>query len=140
MTFPTAYVDIEDLVKDWLLTTPVADLVELNGYVQIYMGMPKGDPMPSVILSRVGGAPRNEGGGIPEDTARISFSIWGRNRPQAKQIAKTLVAEVENLAFTGGYTSSNGRLEVAETINWFWFPENEIARYIVDVLFTAITP
>lgn len=140
MSFITL-VDAEDLVKEWLLSTSVASLVNNK----IFLAMPVGfaDPKlsrPVVTLSRVGGAPLS-GSDVPVDIARISFRVWAPTRPAAKGIATALVGEVESLSLTGGYVSSIGRLESGETVTWLWAPEpvSDISRYIVDVRFTTLS-
>lgn len=138
-----AFPDVEDLVKDWLTNSPVADLVRLpGGKAAIFLSMPKGSPSPVITLSRVGGGP-SPGSDVPVDVARISFNVWGKNRPQTKEIAKMLVSEVDSLALTGGYESAahGGRLQVAEVVNWIYLPDpvSDTDRYIVEARFT-VTP
>lgn len=125
------YVDAEDVCKAWLLSTPVAPLVNNK----IFMAMPAGAPLPSLILSRVGGAPP-PGSEVPVDYARISFSIYAATRPQAKEIAKALVGELESIAYTGAVDTPAGRLDVAQVASWVWFPDpvSDTPRYIVDAL------
>lgn len=134
----TSYADVEDLAKDWLLSTGVADLVTHGGYAHIYLAMPKGAPNPAITLSRVGGGP-SPGSDVPVDIARISFNCWGKNRNQSKESAKMLVSEADSLALTGGYTSIaiGGRLEVAEVASWLWLPDpvGDTPRYVVDLRF-----
>lgn len=129
MTYMT-YVDAEDVAKAWLLGTSVAAMVNNK----IFMAMPKGSPLPSITLSRVGGSPP-AGSDVPADYARISFDVWAATRPQAKAIAKALVSECESLAYTGAVETPDGRIDVAEVINWLWMPEavSDTPRYIVDV-------
>lgn len=128
MTYAT-FVDAEDIAKAWLLTTTVAPLVNNK----IFMAMPTGAPLPSVILSRVGGAPP-AGSDVPYDLARISFDCFASTRPQVKEIAKTLVSELESVAYTGPFDTPAGRLETAEVVSWLWFPDpvSDTPRYIVD--------
>ncbi|HYJ33833.1 MAG TPA: DUF3168 domain-containing protein [Candidatus Binatia bacterium] len=129
MTLPRVYVDAEDVVKSWLLTTSVAPLVSNK----IYMAMPKGTPLPSVILSRVGGSPQ-AGSDVPADEARISFDIYASQRPQAKAITAALVSEIESLAYLDAVVTPVGRLDAAEVINVLWLPDpvSDTPRYIVD--------
>lgn len=128
MTYAT-YVDAEDVAKSWLLGTSVAALVA----GKVFMAMPTGSPVPSVVLSRVGGSPPR-GSDVPVDFARISFSIWASTRPQAKDITKALVGEIESIAYTGAVDTPAGRIDGAEVINWLWLPDpvSDTPRYIVD--------
>lgn len=137
MTYVTV-VDAEDVVKAWLLTTSVATLVTVSGKTHIYMAMPTGSPLPSLILSRVGGSPRADSD-VSEDIARISFRIYGSKRTEVKAIAKALVSEVESLAYTGSVSTASGRLVAAQTLNWFWSPDpvSDTPRYMVDILATV---
>jgi uncharacterized protein DUF3168 len=128
-------VDAEDLVKAWLLTTSVASLVSNK----IFEGIPKGSPIPSVILYRAGGAPR-AGSTVPEDVARISFDCWGSNRPQCKAIVKALVSEIESLAYTNSYEGTDALLVSGETLSVVWLPDpvSDTPRYALDALFSVL--
>jgi hypothetical protein len=131
------YHDSETLIKEWLINSSVANLVEKNNYIHIYLAMPKGSPSTAVILSRVGGGTTTLSD-VPQDSARISFSAWGANRVTAANIAGAIVSECENLSYIHPYETDNASLVSAEVINWGWFPDGESARYIVDVIFTII--
>lgn len=135
-----AYADVETLTKLWLLTTSVAPLVTRpDGGVSIYLAMPAASPVPSVILSRVGGGPRARKD-IPEDVARISFDCWGNTRVQSMAVAEAVLGECESLARTGSYTVGDSHLLAAEVTGWVWVPDpnSDIPRYVVDALFTAV--
>lgn len=129
MTVIRSFVDSEDVVKEWLLTTSVAPLVTNK----IYLAMPKGAPLPSVTLSRVGGT-SIPGSDIPLDAARISFHVWAANRPQAKSIKLALLNEIESLGYQPEYVGSQGRIKYGELLSDIWFPDpdDDIPRYIVD--------
>lgn len=134
-----AYPDIEALVKTWLGFTSVAALVRrTDGGLNIYEAMPLSAPMPAVILSRVGGAPYRRSD-VPVDTARISFDCLAPTRAQARAIARALASECANLSEHGGFTLGPDILYVGELVTWVWLPDKttDIARYVVDVLFTA---
>lgn len=136
MTAIVSFTDTETLVKTWLSTTDVKPLVtRADNGVSIYMAMPPAAPIPAVILTRVGGGPRSRKE-LPEDYARLSFSCWGRSRAEAGTIARTLVAELESLARTGGFDSGDSRLAAAEVLRVFWLPDpdSDTARYIVDAM------
>jgi hypothetical protein len=136
-----SFTDAEDIVKAWLLTTAVAPLVTVSGSVKIFQAMPKGSPLPCVILSRVGGAPQEESD-APIDAPRISFEVWAANRPQAKTIAKTLLSEIEQLGYSRGYTGILGRIPSATVLLDMWAPDDEsdTPRYIVDATFYIQAP
>lgn len=129
MTLPRVYADAEDVAKNWVLGTSVAPLV--NG--KIFMAMPKGSPLPSVVLSRVGGSPP-AGSDVNDDLARISFIIWAAQRAQAKAITAALISEIESLAYTGAVDTPAGRLDAAQVVNVLWLPDpvSDTPRYIVD--------
>jgi hypothetical protein len=136
-TFP----DIETLVQNWLGYTSVAALVRrTDGGLNIYQAMPNSSPLPAVVLSRVGGAPSRRSN-VPTDTARISFDCWAATRAEAREIAAAVVAESQNLSEYGGFTLPPNILYVGEVTTFLWLPDrnSDTARYVVDVLFTAIT-
>lgn len=133
------YGDVESAVKAWAMTQPIAPLVTAAGRTHIYMAMPIASPVPSLILSRVGGGvrPTSE---LPIDRARISFDCWGTSRTQAGTLAQTLVTALDELGPNGGYTVGGVTLAVAEIVLWTWLPDPkaDTARYVVDALITAL--
>lgn len=138
----TYYTNTEALVIEWLkVTEDVASLVTRpDGAVSIFRAMPKAAPLPSIVLSRVGGAPER-GSDVPTDVARISFDCWAASRDYAIEVSLSLVSVLEDLAPTGGYLSGSSRLMVAETLSWVWLPDPvaDTPRYVVDALITAVT-
>lgn len=135
------YVDTESLVQDWLKASYLAPLVTRgDGGVSIFKAMPNASPLPSVVLNRVGGAPAR-GKDTGEDIARISFDCWASSREQAVTLSLTLVSLIEELGPSGGFRSSTGWLEAAETVSWLWLPDkvSDTARYVVDALFTVLS-
>lgn len=134
------YYDAETLVQDWLKSTTVAALVtRTGGGVNIFQAMPNASPIPSVVLTRVGGAPALRSDLI-EDVARISFDCWANSRTACVALSIAIVTACENLAQQGGFVNEKGRLAVAETVSWLWLPDkaSDTPRYVVDALFTAI--
>lgn len=133
MTIIRSFVDAEDVVKDWLLTTSVAPLVTVGASAKIFLAMPKGAPLPAVLLSRVGGTSM-QGSDTPIDAARISFSVWAANRPQAKTIKLALLGEIESIGYQPEYVGSVGRIKAAELLTDLWLPdpETDTPRYVVD--------
>lgn len=141
MSYVLIYTDVENLVKQWVLTTPVAPLLtRTDGGTSIFLAMPASSPLPALVLSRVGGAPRASSD-VPEDAARMTFNCWGTTRTQCGQIARTLMAELENLSQTGGFVSGDARLVAAQVLNMFWLPdpESDTARYIVDATVVTVS-
>jgi Protein of unknown function (DUF3168) len=135
-----SYAPTEELAKLWLATTPVASLViRAPGQYNIFKAMPTASPLPSVVLSRVGGAPLRRSD-LPLDVARISHDCWAANRTTADDIARALVAACENLAQVGGFTHASGILLVAEVVSMLWMPDpaSDTSRYVVDALYTSI--
>lgn len=136
----SAFYDTETLIRDWLTSTAVAALVTRgDGGISIFKAMPLGAPIPSVVLSRVGGGPK-AGSDMGEDIARISFACWAGDRNSAVQLSRELVAACENLAPQGGYATVSARLAAAEVVSWMWLPDpaSDVPRYVVDALFTTI--
>lgn len=135
-----AYAPTETLSQAWLATTPVAALVTRGpGLYNIFKAMPNAAPLPSVVLSRVGGAPVR-GSDMALDTARISFQCWAANRDAAAALALAVVNACENLAQVGGFTHLSGLLLVSEVVSVLWLPdpESDTPRYVVDALFTSM--
>lgn len=137
-----SYADVEGLVQRWLLgTTLAATLTRPDGGVSIFRAMPKSSPLPSIVLSRVGGAPAR-GSDVPADVARISFDCWAASRAVAVALSMDLVFLLEELGpVADGYVEGDARLAVAETVSWLWMPgpDSDTPRYVVDALITAIT-
>lgn len=131
------YLDVEDLAKRWILSTDIPSMLQQG---KVYLAMPSGAPLPTIVLSRVGGGP-SAGSHVPVDMARVSFSVWAKGRPQAADIAKKLVSEAEALADNGGYesTEAGGRIHVAEVVSWLWLPDDvsDTPRYVVDIRLTV---
>lgn len=130
MTILRSIVDAEDLAKEWAkslssIATPVAN--------KIFLAMPKGAPLPSITLSRVGGTIL-QGSDVPTDAARISWSIWAENRPQAKSIRLALLGELESFGYQPEFIGSTGRIKGVELLSDIWFPDpdTDTPRYIVD--------
>lgn len=140
MTAVVHYADVENLVKTWALTTDVAPLVARPGGYNIYLAMPAASPMPSVVLSRVGGGPRARKD-LPEEVSRISFSCWANTRAEAGVISRTLCAELETLARTGGYINAGTVLAAGDVVSMIWLPDpdSDKPRYIVDALVTTVS-
>lgn len=136
-----AYSDVETLVQRWLKTTTVAPhLTRTDGGINIFKAMPKAAPLPSMVLTRVGGAPARRSD-LGEDVARISCECWAASRDVAASVAMSLVAELETLAPAGGFVDGPARLAAAETLSWLWLPDpaSDTPRYVVDALVTAVT-
>lgn len=135
------YADVESFVKGWLLTTSVAALVtRADNGVSVYMAMPTGAPVPAVILTRVGGGPTARKD-LPEETARMTFTCWGRTRAQAGTIARAVTVECESVARMPGYTAGGTTLAAAHVSRVFWLPDpdSDTARYIVDATFITVS-
>ena len=134
------FADAETLVQQWLLTTTLAGLtLRPDGGSSIFKAMPPGAPLPSIVLSRVGGGPA-ERVDMPQDVARMSFDCWGASRADAINLATALAWHLETLAPNGGYTDGTARLAVAETIAIVWLADkaSDTPRYVVDALVTVI--
>jgi hypothetical protein len=135
------YADTEAVVKTWLLTTSVAPLLlRSNGGYSIYNAMPAKTPIPALIAWQVSGGPRTRKD-LPEQQARMQFDCWGLSRLQAGDIARTLIAELEWLAQSGGEIVTGVYLGAAVTQNMRWLPDpdSDTPRFIVDALITTVT-
>jgi hypothetical protein len=135
------YADTETIVKTWLLTTNLTLLLERpDGGISIYNAMPPKSPVPALIAWQVAGGPRPRKD-LPEQQVRMQFDCWGKTRSQAGDIGRTLIAELEDLAQTGGRIVNGTYLGAAATQNMRWLPEpdSDTPRYIVDALITTVT-
>jgi hypothetical protein len=135
------YADTEAIIKTWLLDTEVAPLLQRpDGNFSIYNAMPAKSPIPALIAWQVSGgpAPRKD---LPEQQVRMQFDCWGKTRAQAGDIARTLIAELEDCARTGGRVINGTYLGAAATTSMRWLPEpdSDTPRYIVDALITTVT-
>jgi hypothetical protein len=141
MSAPTrllyVFPDAEDIAKEWLTGSSVAPLVLKNGKPMIFQAMPKGAPIPVIVLIRVGGAPGPQD--VPYDQARISFTIWATSRIQCKAIKLALVSELQSLTLNAPVDTSVGRLESATVINDVFLPDpaSDTPRYVVDALLSV---
>lgn len=133
------YGPVESVVKTWLAGTSVAPLVARSpGVFNIFLAMPPAAPIPSVIISQVGGGPlpRKD---IPECRYRLSFDCWGTSRSQASQIARALMGELDGLGYSGEVIDGV-YLGTADILSMLWRPDpdSDTARYIVDALITTV--
>lgn len=130
-TFPSA----EDLVMQWLRTTTAYTLASNHAY----LAMPYNAPLPSIIMTRMGGAPISKSH-VPTDLVRISFSCWSEKRPTAIAISQALVSEIEDLGQKQPFVNSEGILEVGEVISHRFLPDanSDKPRYVIDALFTIV--
>lgn len=132
------YGPVEQAVKSWLTSTDVAPLVQRSaGVYSIYLAMPAAAPVPSVIVSLIGGGPRARAD-LPESRYRLSFDCWGTSRDEASLIARTLLAALGDLS---GVTVDGVTLGGADVINMVWLPDpdSDTPRYIVDALIATVT-
>lgn len=141
MSAVVRYADVENAVKQWLLGTDVAFYVQRDdGGYSVFLAMPKGAPVPAVVITLVSGGPTPRAD-LPTLSARLQFDAWGRTRDQAGTVARTLVAELESLARTGFYTDGSNNILSAEVLSMRWLPDpdSDTPRYIVDALITTVT-
>jgi len=135
--------DVEKLVQQWLAQSALAatSLTRTDGGVNVFRAMPNKAPLPSIVLSRVGGAPPARVT-LPQDNARISFACWAASRDEAAGLAAQLVDELGALGETGGWGPTvTGHLSAAEVLSLVWVPDpaSDTPRYVVDAIVTAIT-
>lgn len=134
------FADTENVVKAWLPTTSVGPLIQrADGGYSVFLAMPTGSPVPSVIISQVSGGPDSRKD-LPQQTARIQFDCWGKTRAEAGAIARTLMAELEWLPRNGGAIVQGAYLGATQVTLMMWLPdpESDTPRYIVDALITTV--
>lgn len=134
------FADAEPLCKAWALTTSVAALVTRpDTGVSIYLSMPSSAPVPALVITRVGGAPRARAD-LPQDAARMQFDCWGKSRAQAAAICHALISELDSLARAGGFSDGDARLAAAEVISMLWLPDpqSDTPRYVVIAVVTTL--
>jgi hypothetical protein len=125
----------EVTVAEWLATTTVAPLVSSA----IFNAMPKGAPLPAVVLFQVTGGPA-VAKDLPEQQARIQFDCWAAKRSEARNVALQLASELDNLQREGGVVVSGVYLAATSvpTIRWLPDPDSDTPRYILDALITTV--
>lgn len=130
----------EVTVKDWLLTTTVAQMVPRpDGGIAIFNAMPKNYTLPSVALFQVTGGPTPLKD-LPEQLARIQFDCWASTRSEARNIALQIAAELDNIQRNGGPVINGVYLGATSvpTLRWLPDPDSDTPRYIVDALITTV--
>lgn len=136
------YGPVDQAVRQWLLSTPVAPLVQRgDGGYSLYLSMPSAAPVPALTVRLVGGGPR-DGKDLPEGRYRLSFDCWGTTRDQAGQVALTLISQLLALGCDyDGPTLAGTTLGAASVLGFRWLPdpESDEARYVVDALITTVT-
>lgn len=136
-----AYADTEAIVKSWLLSTSVAPLLYRDdGGYSIYNAMPAKSPLPALVFWQLSGSPRPRKD-LPEQQAHLQFDAWGTTRQQAGDIARALVAEIENLARTGGTVINGTYLGCGsvQMMRWLPEPDSDTPRYVIGALITTVT-
>jgi hypothetical protein len=127
------YASTEATVKTWLMTTGVAELVSRpDGGINVFNAMPKGAPLPAVVLFQVSGGPSARKD-LPEQQARIQFDCWASTRTKAARIALQLCAELDHLQRSVGPIIAGVYLGgvSAPTMLWLPDPDSDTPRYIV---------
>lgn len=136
------FADTETVIKTFLLGATVAPLLKrtTDGGYSIYNAMPPAAPVPALIAFQVTGGPEPDAD-LPVQRVTIQFDCWGKTRQQAGDIARTLLADLEWLARTGGKVIGGVYLGSAVIQNMRWLPEpdSDTPRYIVDALITTVT-
>lgn len=130
----------EETVKQWLLTTTVAPLLlRSDGGISIFNAMPKGSPLPAVVLFQVTGGPTPLKD-LPEQQVRIQFDCWATTRSEARNIALQIAVELDNIQRNGGPVVNGVYLAATSvpTIRWLPDPDSDTPRYIVDALITTV--
>lgn len=99
----TVLADAERIVSAYLRSVPSLDALVGD---RIYTEIPRRETdrvFPLVVLSRVGGGPT----GSPHflDRVLLSVSVWGGTKYEARQIAATIQAEIDEIS---GYSAHGG--------------------------------
>ena len=123
--------DAERIVSTYLRSVPaVAGLVA----DRVYTELPKaGGTFPLARLARIGGGPT----GTPAymDEARISVDIWGGSKYEARELAATIAAALDEAA---GYSAHDGYISSTSPGALRYVPDETFTptrpRYIVDVV------
>ncbi len=137
-----AYVDVEKVVKTWLVGNSVgAGLQKADGTYPIYIGgLAKSNPNPALVLFLVDGGP-SAGRDLPEQTSRIQFDCWGTSRVQSESIARALIIELDQISRYGGLLVGDTYLAAASNpkARWLPDPQSDTPRYVVDALLITVT-
>lgn len=134
------YANTEETVKKWLTGTSVAALVtRADGGINVFNAMPKGAPLPAVVLFQVSGGPSARKD-LPEQSVRIQFDCWALSRSQGADIALSIVSELDLLQRSVGPIIDGVYLAATSVPNVRWLPdpESDTPRYIVDALITTV--
>ncbi len=101
--------DSEGIVRAWLRSC--SSIVALTSQRQ-YFEMPRQDrpETPFILLYRVGGVPDTFG----QDYADVVLECWGGNKPDAANLARTVIAEVQAITAP---VAIDGALVMAGTVN-----------------------
>jgi hypothetical protein len=128
MTTTMVFPDSEEAILSWVRSLAITPKVFLKTENIV---------PPVILLNRVGGAPT--GGTVPTDEPRISFHVWGANRPQARTLTKALVNAVESLAWNPDVTTAEGVIVAGEVIGILWLPDpiKDVPRYVVESRFVV---
>ena len=130
----------EVTVAEWLAGSTVAPLVlRPDGGVSIFNAMPKGAPLPAVVLFQVTGGPTPRKD-LPEQTVRMQFDCWATTRSESRNIALQIAVELDNIQRNGGPIVSGVYLAATSspTVRWLPDPDSDTPRYIVDALITTV--
>jgi len=134
------YANTETTVKKWLATTTVAALVTRpDGGINVFNAMPKGAPLPAVVLYQASGGPSARKD-LPEQAARIRFDCWAATRAAASDIALQICAELDHLQRSVGPIVDGVYLGGVSTptMRWLPDPDSDTPRYIVDALVVTV--
>jgi hypothetical protein len=135
-----SYANTETTVKTWLTTTTVAALVTRpGGGINVFNAMPKGAPLPAVVLYQSSGGP-SALKDLPEQAARIRFDCWAASRAEASSIALQICAELDNLQRSVGPIVDGVYLAATSSPTMFFLPDpdSDTPRYIVSALVVTV--
>lgn len=132
--------DAERIVSEYLRSR--SEITALVGS-RVFTEVPKRETdrvFPLVRLSRVGGGPT--GSPLHLDRALISFDVWGGTKYEARQIAATIAAvldEISNYSAHGGYSAGSSPGPLRYLLDDSFEPAKP--RYVLDaVVYFRPTP
>ena len=126
--------DTEDAARSWARTA-VAGVAG-----RVFFGFPAGEPaLPLLTVARISGSTDPD---PAIDYPRLTWSVWGRNKKDAADVMRQLIAALRGINSSGGVLlNATTWCYQVEDIFTVWLPDDEakLARYVVDVTLTVRT-
>jgi hypothetical protein len=134
--WPTAVLDVEGAVRDWVnaqtALTGAGHPLELGAHLRRLRSPFRGSYL---LLSRVGGGPEGTGD-LNVDRARISGAIYGVTKQTAGAAAVAYANLLSNASVTPQIPVTGGRLAVVtDIVGPLYLIDGDEERYLVDAVF-----